>query len=213
MNSEPKSLSDKITEELREKIIYGKYKQGDIITVRDIAKFYNVSITPVRDAVNRLVQIDLLKVIPYKGYIVSQINIKELNDLFTVRIILECSVVKLLTEKSLTEKQIKEMELLVPNIDEDTDDDDVTVFMRENHTFHVGLAKITNNDYLTQILNDTIEKMQRFLYIDSQQSDLTTMREEHLSIINLIKRGDAIEARELIISHIEGSKRRVYGEN
>lgn len=67
MGKEKRSLADKITEDLREQIIYGSYKPGDTITVRDIAKQYNVSITPVRDAINRLVQSEFLHLIPYQG--------------------------------------------------------------------------------------------------------------------------------------------------
>ena len=54
MKNKNPSLSDKITEKLREQIIYGSWEPGKIITVREIAQKYNVSTTPVRDAVNRL---------------------------------------------------------------------------------------------------------------------------------------------------------------
>lgn len=209
MKNKYPSLSDKITEKLREQIIYGSWEPGKIITVREIAQKYNVSTTPVRDAVNRLVQSGLLNNIPYKGYIVSHINIKELDDLFTIRILLEAAAIEMLIN-NITPEQLKILEKLAPKKLTFSEDDKIS-FMKTNHKFHVELAKSTGNKYLEQIINDILEKMQRILYIDLKHIDLTSMQMEHLQLINFIKEGDAEKAKKLIIFHIEESRNRVFG--
>ncbi|MGM8366571.1 GntR family transcriptional regulator [Virgibacillus sp. W0181] len=206
---EKMSLSDKVTEEFKEKIIYGKLKPGELITVGEIAKSYKISNTPVRDAFNRLVQRGLLDIIPFKGYMVSQLDFKKLDDLFTIRNLLEGGVIELAT-KNATSEDIKRLESIANTPINSRASNSEIGFMKANLAFHLNLSEIANNQYLTNLVNDTLERMQRILYIDLKLGNPQAMKNEHLELIHFIKRREAIKAKELMISHIENTRNRVF---
>jgi DNA-binding GntR family transcriptional regulator len=83
------SLAEKAYVITKEKIVYGNISSGEIVTVGDLALQLNMSKTPVRDALNRLKSEGLLKLLPYKGYMVSQVDLKDLEDLLVLRVFLE----------------------------------------------------------------------------------------------------------------------------
>ncbi|MGM8212894.1 GntR family transcriptional regulator [Virgibacillus sp. W0430] len=206
------SLSDKVTEDFKQLIIYGELKPGELITVGEIADKYRISNTPVRDAFNRLVQRGLLDIIPFKGYMVSQLDFKKLDDLFTIRSLLEGGVIEIVTEKA-TWKDIEKLEVLANTPFNSSDANSEVAFMKTNLAFHLSLTKIANNQYLTDLVNDTLERMQRILYIDLKLGDPESMKNEHLELIHFIKRRDTKKAKELMISHIEDTRSRVFNKH
>ena len=75
--------------ELRRSIIMGHRKPGERLSLAEITASYNTSITPVRDALHMLNQEGLVTIKPRSGYFVSNITLRELQELFEVREILE----------------------------------------------------------------------------------------------------------------------------
>ena len=74
-------LADRIYEELKAEIVTCKYKPGASLTEVELANKYSVSRTPIREVCNRLLKEDLLQSIPYKGYIISPLNLQDLRGL------------------------------------------------------------------------------------------------------------------------------------
>jgi DNA-binding GntR family transcriptional regulator len=74
-------LADRTYERPKAEIITCKYKPGASLTEIELANKFNVSRTPIREVCNQLLKEDLLQSIPYKGYIISPINLQDLNEL------------------------------------------------------------------------------------------------------------------------------------
>ena len=87
--SQSRLLADRIYEQLKADIIRCKYQPGVSLTEIEMANKFNVSRTPIREVCNRLLKEDLLHSIPYKGYIVSPINLQDLHELYQIRLVLE----------------------------------------------------------------------------------------------------------------------------
>ncbi|MFR4479849.1 MAG: GntR family transcriptional regulator, partial [Fusobacterium sp.] len=84
-----KSLKEKVYEILKEMIISGKLKYNERIEEDALATSLEVSRTPVREAINKLEQEGWINIIPRRGMFVSNVSLKEINDIFQVRLNLE----------------------------------------------------------------------------------------------------------------------------
>src|ERR1700712_5674646 len=85
----PESLSRQIYAVLREGIIRGRYPQGSRLAEQRLAREFQVSRVPMREAVPRLATDGFVHTVPRRGAVVSQWSIKAANDLFDLRLCIE----------------------------------------------------------------------------------------------------------------------------
>ena len=90
--------SDRVYANLRDMAITFKFKPGEHLTEVDIAKRFSVSRTPVREALNRLVN-EAFLVAHGRGFAVRDLNPKECFDLYELRLALECTAVRLAAQR------------------------------------------------------------------------------------------------------------------
>jgi len=89
VGSNRSTLGERVYQQLRHEIIHGVFQSGEAINEKVLAKRYRGSRTPVREAVMRLQQENLLRLVPNKGYFVSHLTIHELNEMYEYRSELE----------------------------------------------------------------------------------------------------------------------------
>jgi DNA-binding GntR family transcriptional regulator len=89
MNSRGKLLHNDIFETLRDRIVYGQYPPGMDLSEKVLCQEFHVSRTPLREAIQKLVDLKLVTVIPRFGTNVTQIDIHEIRSAFEVKIKLE----------------------------------------------------------------------------------------------------------------------------
>ena len=90
---------DSVYEEIKRKIINLDLLPGTKIREEDLADEYNMSRTPIRGVISRLVKDSLLEVAPKKGTYVSKIDVSNINDYIYVRKSVEESVLELVCNK------------------------------------------------------------------------------------------------------------------
>lgn len=205
------SLSWKAYEATKEKVVFGEIKSGEVITVGDLANEFNMSKTPVRDALNRLKSDGLLNLIPYKGYVVSHIDLKDLNDLFQLRILLESEAARLATLKADNQGIDKLEKLAGKEFQEEVFGENS--FMKMNFNFHISVAQASGNKLFVKLLSNTLDQMQRVLFNDLKSSNKDAMIEEHLELVQVMKSGDALRARSIASKHIESSRSRILSNS
>ncbi|MDB4866186.1 MAG: transcriptional regulator [Cohnella sp.] len=198
--------SDNVYQNIKDLIVSGTLKPGHMISVSELAEQFGVSVTPVRDSLNALKHEELVEILPHKGYFVSQVDLKELQHLFQMRMILETASVEI-ASRSATPRQIEQLYELA---NKDCEGPDSPIhFMKDNYSFHVTIAEASGNPYLTKSLSNVLNQMQRVLYNDLFRGNRETMKFEHLELVDLIRAGDPVKAREAIVMQIEGTKKRI----
>jgi DNA-binding GntR family transcriptional regulator len=85
----PQPISALLVDDLREQILSGALKAGERLRQDAVARDYGVSTTPVREAFGRLYSEGLLIEAPYKGAIVFEPTVEELEELYTMRLMIE----------------------------------------------------------------------------------------------------------------------------
>ena len=99
-----------VYEMLKKDIISGKIKPGEILNEAELAEKFNMGKMPTREALLLLTHENLLESMPRVGYIVSQLTIKDLLEIYTLRVVLESEAIGLAAER-ITPEQLAHLEL------------------------------------------------------------------------------------------------------
>ena len=94
MGKDTNLLRDKAYRELKRAIVTGEYGSNSVLYESAISKTLGTSRTPVREAFMRLTEEGLVKNLPNHGYIVTAITIKEIEEIFELRLCLEKYVIE-----------------------------------------------------------------------------------------------------------------------
>ncbi len=199
-------LADRIYEQLKADIISCKYQPGDPLTEIEMANKFNVSRTPIREVCNRLLKEDLLQSIPYKGYIVSPVNLQDLHELYQIRLVLEPYAAEL-AARNPSPRFIQELRdnLLVAD---SQPGQEFIQFIAADLDFHKLLAQGCGNRRLARVISDLRNQIERLVYLiyENYGPYHEPTFDEHHEIVRAIEDRNSELARELVSSHIENYK-------
>jgi DNA-binding GntR family transcriptional regulator len=185
--SMPKSTSRiKIYQQLRREIIIGHRQSGDRLSVTILANEFGTSVTPVRDALQMLGQEGLVTIRPRSGYFIVHMTLKQLQDLFALREILEIAAVRLAAMR-MNDQQIDKLAGIHAGYTGD-DDDSYYRYTDENREFHYQLAKGSGNDELARLIKNIHDRLARFMVIRHGGAEQV---DTHARLIQRLKQKDA----------------------
>lgn len=198
-------LAEQVYQLLKQDIFNFRLFPGDRFSETDIAQYYGVSRTPMRDALFRLLREGYLEVGFRRGWKVSDINFDQLDQLYDLRIVLEVASVDRLamTERHAAIEQLKSV-WCVPEKRRETDP--VTMFTMDEN-FHRGLVAAIGNAEMLRVHNDVTERIRIVRRLDFLKPHRTSATyDEHSTMLKLIDRGKVGEATLLLRAHITQSK-------
>jgi len=197
---EEQTSQNAIYVELRRAIIMDHLAPGERLDVESIAKQYNISITPVRDALQMLRQDGLVTIKPRSGYFVTRTTLKQLRDLLDLRHILELAAVER-AALNTTPELVAELRSVHAGY---TGDDDISYdrYTEENRRFHYLIAKASGNNELTQLMGRLHDRLARFMVM---RHGGRHQAETHQRIIDALESHNVEAAREALLDDIERS--------
>ncbi len=202
-----------IYESMLRSIVTGEIAQGEFLSEIKLAQKFQTSRTPVREACIHLFKEGLLRVAPHKGYVVTEVSLDELRELYQLRQILEPEGAAMAASGDPPERfftscsaMLDEMALAAHR------ERSYEVFSKLSeleHAYHYAIAEASGNKKLAKFISELMNQFRRFYYSTFQKSPwLDSVVEEHRSILGAIQTHDAARARELMAKHIAlGSKR------
>jgi DNA-binding GntR family transcriptional regulator len=193
------SIGDELYEELRTAIIGGQIPPNSRIVETDISERYNVSRTPVRQALQRLKQAGLLRE-SARALVVSEFSAEELKEFCAVRDQLEALAAQL-AASGRTEVDLILMEE-IQTLFEKAIGGDPSEVLRLNHEFHNAVWEASRNRFLQEQLTHVrglIERMDTTTLdtVERQQQAL----EEHRAIYDALVERDEERARLAALHH------------
>ena len=209
-------LRDKIYDSIRKDILKGVYKLGEQLSVKQLAEKYGVSASPIRDALNALKMDRLVEVIPRMGFFVSRVTLREIQETYELRIILEGASVEM-AAKRITEKELQYLESL-PDSYIYGDLDSYLTYLEANREFHYRIALASGNVQLAKIIESLLYQMQRLVFLSTGSGQhYHEILDAHPALINALRQGDGAEARRVMIKGIEdaraGAMEEIMGTN
>jgi DNA-binding GntR family transcriptional regulator len=181
---------------------------GDGFTESDIAERLGMSRTPVREALFRLELEGYVQVAFRSGWSVSPFDFRKLEELYDLRIVLECTAVdRLCTAEPMPDLGLLKASWLVPEKERLTDTTEVAAL---DEAFHATLVSAAGNLEMARVHGDVTDGIRIVRRLDfTQPPRVAATYEEHAKILRAILARRAEPAKLMLRTHIEASKAEV----
>lgn len=216
----PKRISDQVFEQIRELIYKGEFTPGQQIPPeRELAASMEVSRTSVRNAINKLVSMDLLENRQGQGTFVTEPDLRKesswetdmaadeatLDDLLEVRLGLECYAAKFAAQRA-TESDMKALLKAMEEMEDDLASLDKIGTVPDT-AFHMAIAYSTKNPVLIHLMRNFYDFLfvgikKNLTHMVMDRAALERVVEQHRRVHRAIRRKSPDEAFTAMQSHI-----------
>lgn len=185
---------------LREEILSGRLPGGARLKQEELAKRFNMSRMPVRDALYRLHAEGLVRLDPNRSVIVTQLAPAEVLELFEIRAVLEGFALRL-AMANFTEEARLEIEDLLHRLDRSITEHEV--WIRRHDEFHEYLNGWSHRPRLLSEIRQLRAAVQPYfrMFLRARGHPEVGVA-EHRVIVDAIKRGDAKTAESTMRRHV-----------
>lgn len=191
---------------LRLNIIEGKLLPGQKLNEIELAEHLGISRPPLREAFRILENENLVISMPRKGCYVTEVSIRDCQQIYKVREMIECGVIDCLKTQNkrdlpgvasafeLAEQRSKS---IFPDSPINTNE-----YRNPFPLFHINLVHSTKNNWLIRFYNTIVPTLARYQFMCYVPDVLSKVQTEHKQILALIKEGKYDLAKQLLRSHI-----------
>ena len=201
-------LSAGLYSDLQKDILSGELASGSKLTEQVICNRYNVSRTPVREALRQLESDGLIENIPNRGAFVTGLTRRDISDLFDLRALFEIQAVEWAV-KRMTSEDIDALSETVDFMEFYTLKDDVEKVLTFNSQFHSIIYAGTKD----RMIQKTLSIYQTYLKHSAPAKTYTgdylkTILDEHKAIFEAFETKNPAAGRKAMEYHMEQSKLR-----
>lgn len=203
-------LGEKVYEALRDQIVTCELAPGSPLTVVELARQFGVSLTPVRDALNRLAAEGLVEDVARKGYFVARLDPEEIADLLDARRLIELAAVEQGIDLVASE-QLIEMRRLFEEMRQLFDAEgqclDYAEFSRRDSQFHLLVVGTARNRRLLQIYRQLSVHLHIFrtnLAAQGGYRRKLASVQEHQEILDAFEARDLPALKAALSNHVRG---------
>jgi DNA-binding GntR family transcriptional regulator len=208
---EPSSLAEKAYYAIRDRIVSLRLRPGAVINERALIEDLGIGRTPVREALRRLAQEQLVEVYPRRGMFVTTVEIRDLASLCEVRSVLESHAAGLAATRATEDDRLR-LSALVDELDRH-EQLDHPALMALDERIHRTIYAAAHNPFLAQTLEEYYVLALRIWHLAlDQASGLEAAVRSHRPLLAAIVRGDADGAAKIMRRHVadfEQAMRRV----
>ncbi len=196
-------LSDLAYEEIKRRVITLEYRPGSYLNAAQVSAQLELGVTPVNQALNRLMIEGMVEVIPRKGAFVRPISLEEILNVIDVRLVNEVHCVRLAVERA-TDTELAELSAVLDQAEALVPKRDIEGLMLLDREFHLRLSRAARNPVLTELLLSLHERSLRFWFISlSNDEHLFAVLREHREIAERLRARDAEGVCAAMRAHIE----------
>jgi DNA-binding GntR family transcriptional regulator len=195
------SLTDQIYFRIKELIFKQEIVPGQKLQHEDLSEKLGVSTTPLREAINRLVQEGYVKSVARKGYYLTEITIDEADELYSFRETLEMYAIEKACARA-DDALIKALKEIARNYYQAVNQPISMERLRVDQQFHLRIASSCGNRFITNALEATFERLMLKRSLEGFPQRGKKVYKEHEMIIDCISKRDLAGARALTRQHI-----------
>lgn len=208
MTNGSKSKKAIVYENLKRRIISHSLSPGEPLNGSVLTKELGISKTPIREALQQLEKEGFVENIPGKGSFVSRISIQDIREMFEIREILECEVIRRVASKGDLNKA--EAEAIGKKFESSGADGGKTPrsYFKAGVQIHTFIFETFGNRRLLEYyrrLQDHIERMRLFFLNQVDQERAEQSFKEHLEILNSLIAQDPQRAEKAMRDHLQNS--------
>ena len=202
----PTSLTDRAYGDLEELIVTLKLPPGSAVSETALSQRLGIGRTPIREALQRLARERLVTILPRRGIIVSEINVKSQLRLLDLRREVERLVARSAARRASREERTRFLEMARSFL-RSAQRNDETAFMRIDREFNELSVVAARNEFAAGAMSLVHSLSRRFWYIHYKQAaDMPHAAKLHADVARAIARADekaAAAASDRLIGYIE----------
>ena len=204
-------LRQHVYEQIKHDIITCKLAPGQPLSENQFLDRFNVSKTPIREALTSLVQDGLVEYTPNRGFMVTNVSIADIQEIFEARIFFEAEIFRLAVKK-ISDADIDELERQSQVEGDVKSAQYADTFLESNRKFHMALAAAGGNRRLLWYYEALMNEAQRLFYMDlSLHHQDFRWGHGHEGIIKALRSRDEAGGVTVIRDALENARKRVLG--
>jgi DNA-binding GntR family transcriptional regulator len=202
---ERQSLRQQVAHALRAALVAGDMRPGVLYSAPLLAEKFGVSATPVREAMLDLASEGLVEAVRNKGFRVTDLSDKELDEITQIRMLIEIPTVgdvarrcdaDMASAVEALREEAREMEALAV-------ERDLIRYVEVDRQFHLSLLALAGNSYLVEVVRQLRARSRLYgLHALADSGQLAASAHEHELLVDLVLAGDVEGATTLMHQHI-----------
>ena len=202
-------LTDRAYERIKHDIITYAIAPGTEISEPQLCTHYRLGKAPVRMALIRLAHDGLVRAIPRRGYMVTPVTLKDIHDVFELRLMLEPAAARMAAGK-VDAHRLRGLDDACRAGYQPNDAKSITRFLDANKAFHVAIAQATGNSRLANMTAQLHDQMTRLLHLGlGLRNRSQEMQHEHRALVKALARGDGETAERISREQIVAARNMV----
>jgi DNA-binding GntR family transcriptional regulator len=205
------SLSDAVVDRIRAAIWSGVYAPGDRLVERRLAHEFGISHIPLREALARLTEEGLVEKLPRRGARVASLTPRMLEEVSSLRVVLEQFVVRRLKDR-FTDEAHGELQEIVDRMVEAAEKHDLVRVHELDQQFHQRLWEQTDHTLLVELAAQMRSRTSHFYRAAAASLGPDEVRrhaDSHQQLLDVIASGDRRAAERAMQQHVEQAAQRI----
>lgn len=196
-------LSERAVLRIRQDIVSCRLAPESRLTEAALMARYQIGKATCRVALLRLAQEGFVRALPRQGYLVTPITLRDVEEVFALRLQLEPMAARLAVGRADPEV-LRGLERACRD-DDISQDIDLRIgrFMNANTAFHMTIAEYSGNTRLVKVLSGLLTEMSRLVSMGfGEQQTKPGIPHDHTALIEAIEAGDAKRAEQIAYRHV-----------
>lgn len=206
------SLQEEAYQYLKQQIKSGAFERNKIYSLKAVTGMLQMSKTPVRDALQKLSQEELIEILPSRGFRLQQPSDKEIVELYQLRYAIEGYCCYCLALQCQADPNCDAIQKLKVSLDRQEKiiaaESNSSVFLSEDQNFHNIIIDSVHNQRFESIMETYRDRIHDFMLASLEAKGIleTTLR-EHKAVFEAICARDPIASQRAMLVHLDTSLR------
>ncbi|MCP1676730.1 DNA-binding GntR family transcriptional regulator [Natronocella acetinitrilica] len=201
---EPRLRHDDAYLRIRRDIISCQLSPGQRFTEAELMDRYEIGKATCRNALLRLLQDGFVVSQPRRGYFVKPISVKDVDEVFDLRLELEPMAARLAVGRVDLDQLVRWEKACREDCVEMDIADQIKVFLDANKEFHMTIAAASDNRRLHSFMRSLLDEMSRLAALGFGFGGLKPgIKSDHESMLDAFRNGDGEEAARIARRHVD----------
>lgn len=188
------SIGKQLEKELRIRIISQDIEKGTVLSENQIAKEYEVSRSPVREAL-RTLQIEKLIKLERMGIVVAGVSIKDIEEMYDIRLMIESFVMNRVLEKE-NELLVNELKKILGMMEVAVKYKDIDEFSLQDIRFHEAIIRSIEHQQITIVWEQLKPVMECLIILSMRYREMTQFDDFERVLQNHALMIEAVETKD-----------------
>lgn len=192
-------MKKRVYPEIKRRIVFLDYKPGQFLDPKELMKEFDVSLTPIREALIYLEAEELIRTVPNRGAYVSEVSFQDFKDIFEVRLFLMGQSGRLAAQRITNEELIK-MKKLLKKIKQGRER---KLLIQLDSEFHDLVNQAAKNRALAKTLERLRNQVARLWVFTTEENDIYSSQipEDFEELIKALENKDQGKSEQILRNH------------